>query len=148
MGVYQCLQCNWGYFPVNDTCVPCFNALTACLNCSQDGMVCYACNETTDFFLDSYNTTITIYTTCEICNLFECLDCDSLWECNTCNEADNFFLNATTQLCELCTLEACINCSSLYLCYECDRDLNYLLNETTQLCEPCTPEGCIRCSSN
>ena len=149
---FTCTSCAEGFYPSGSSCPACSTAITECLNCSGDGSICYNCNETADYFLDSQ--------TCVACTLQACLDCSSLTVCIACDEGNDYFLDG--DVCEQCSLVGCLDCSDLATCVACDEASSYVLegsqcqycdpsnNEfinATHQCEACSRPQCLTCSS-
>lgn len=80
---YTCFTCDWGYYPINDTCLPCNTSLSGCLNCTMDANTCFNCDQPSDYFLDTIAGIVAL--NCTLCSLFQCLDCSSLDTCDICN---------------------------------------------------------------
>lgn len=105
-----------------------------------------------------FNTTSNM---CEGCPIINCLTCENLTVCHTCDASLNYYLNTTTGQCDTCAITGCITCSG-GACTVCDPLLNYLLdgvggciqcgagtfaNNNTGTCDSCSLTGCATCQS-
>lgn len=147
-----------------------------CLNCSNDGDVCYSCDESENYFYDPHleyfsttnsnisNNSMVMY--CTLCSLEGCITCNSLENCSVCNNSNNYFINDTTSLCQPCILEGCVECidlmnclicdynnsyyfpnTSSVTCEYCDRNYNQFVNLSSLMCEQCVLDDCFQCSN-
>ena len=71
---FACVSCISGYYkPTFQPCATCSSRITGCLTCNSGGTICTACNEANNYFTSPTNSSI-----CALCNLNQCITCDSL----------------------------------------------------------------------
>ena len=88
-----------------------------------------------------------INTECQLCDYGE-LPSEglntALFNCTSCNETADYFLNASLW-CEACSLDFCIDCVNLTVCQECEPGYNF---SSAYTCIICNVTGCLFCSPN
>ena len=92
---FSCTDCFNGSYLNGGNCESCDNSIADCTSCSLDGNSCYYCAP--NHFL-MYNSA-SGKDSCVECTLNNCIVCESLNICSTCDENNSYFLNSSTDQC-------------------------------------------------